>query len=286
MTTVLVTGSTGTIGREVVRALQGRGLDVVVGLRDPSRGAPEGTRAVKFDWADLETHASAVEGIDRLFTLTPFVPNVAELAASVIAAAKKAGVSFVVDLSASGASEEAPMEGGRNHARIEKCIKESGISYTILQPTFFMDNVLTFQRDAILGQGAFYGASGGQAVSYISSADIGAVAATVLADPGAYAGRTLALTGGEAVTDAEVAALISKLSGREVRFVDLTLEQYREGLLQQGVPAWMVDGMVALESVKRNGWAVSVSPDVATVLGRAPETLPAFMERHAARLRK
>ena len=51
MTTVLVTGSTGTIGREVVRALQGRGLDVVVGLRDPSRGAPEGTRAVKFDWA-------------------------------------------------------------------------------------------------------------------------------------------------------------------------------------------------------------------------------------------
>lgn len=285
MTTVLVTGSTGTIGREVVRALQGRGLDVVVGLRDPSRGAPEGARAVKFDWADRETHASAVVGIDRLFTLTPFVPEVSELAASVIAAAKKAGVSFVVDLSAIGASEDGPVEGGRNHARIERFIKESGISYAILQPTFFLDNVLTFQRDAILGQGAFYGASGGQPVSYVSSADIGAVAATVLADPNAYAGRTLVLTGGEAVTDADIASLLSKLRGREVRFVDLPLDQYRGGLVQQGVPEWMADGMVALESVKRNGWAASISPDVATVLGRAPETLQAFMERNASRLR-
>lgn len=285
MTTVLVTGSTGTIGREVVRALQGRGLDVVVGLRDPSRGAPEGTRAVKFDWAERETHASALVGIDRLFTLTPFVPQIAELAGLVIAAAKAAGVSFIMDLSASGASEEAPMEGGRNHARIEKTIKESGISYTILQPTFFMDNVLTFQLDAIRGQGAFYGASGGQGVNYVSSADIGAVAATILADPGAYAGRTLVLTGGELVKDADIASLIAKLSGREVRFVDLPLDHYRGGLVQQGVPEWMADGMVALESVKRNGWAAGISPDVAAVLGRAPETLQAFMERNATRLR-
>ncbi|MDX2092168.1 MAG: NAD(P)H-binding protein [Kofleriaceae bacterium] len=279
MTKLLVTGSTGTIGRELMKALAGTaGLDVRVGLRDP-RKAARGTSAVRLDWEDSTTFAPALDGIERLFLLTPFVEQFERPSRALLEAAARAGVKYVVKLSARGLTEDVPFDSGRQHARLERAVRESGMAWAFLQPTFFMDNVLTFQRLTVLEQGAFYGASGGQAVSYVSSKDVAEVAATLLARPETYAGRAYELTGGQAVTDADIARWLGAKLGREVRFVDLPLEQYRAGLEQQGVPAWQLEALVGLEDVKRQGWASDTTSTVRELLGRAPETFEAFLSR-------
>jgi len=280
MSTVLVTGATGTIGRETVRALVAKNVDVRVGLRDPAR-APSGTKAALLDLEKPETFAAALRGVDRLFLLMPFVADAETPSRALIAEAKRAGVSFVLKLSANGVSEEAAFEAARQHARVERAVQESGMRHAILRPTFFMDNPMTFQRDAIVGQGAFYGASGGRATSYVSSRDVGEVAASVLTAPEAHHGKTYVLTGPAARTDATVAEIHGTALRRDVRFVDLELEAYRAALAAQGMPGWVTDAMVALEDVKRQGWAESVSPDVASVLGRPPESFESFASRHA-----
>lgn len=279
MSKVLITGATGTVGREIVRALAGRSVEVLVGTRDPSQAAPAGARLVKLDWADPSTFAPALAGVDSLFLLTPFIEDFETPARALLAAAKAAGVSFVLKLSASGVSEDGPFEGSRQHARLERAIAESGVGWAVLRPTFFMSNPLHFQRDSVLRDGAFYGASGGQRIAYVSPADIGATAAAILVSPAEHRGRTYQLTGPEALTDEEVARQHEIALGRPVRFVDLPLESYAAGLAQQGMPGWVVQAMSALEGVKRNGWAAATSPDVAAVLGRSPETLASWLGR-------
>jgi uncharacterized protein YbjT (DUF2867 family) len=285
MTTVLVTGATGTIGSQVVKALAGSGLDVHIGVRSPEKTSVPGATKVRFDWADPASFEAAFAGVDRLFLLTPFQEEFETVSKAAILAAKKVGVKHIVKLSAFGASEEAPLDGVRQHARVEKALAESGVAYTLLQPTFFMDNMLNYQAGSIKEQGAIYGASGGQRSSYVSSADVGAVAAAVLRSPEAHAGKTYILTGGEALSDAEVASLIGKALGKEVNFVDLELSQYEGGVRQAGTPEWQVAALVGLESIKRNGWAAGTTTTIRDILGRAPETYASYLDREIARLR-
>lgn len=285
MTNILVTGASGTIGREVVRALRARGANVRVAQRDRTRPPPEGTTAVFLDWAQPRTFDEALTGIDRVFLLTPFIEDPQTPALAFIEAARRARVRFLLKLSADGVSDEAHFEASRQHARVEKALASSGVPFAILRPTFFMDNVLTFQREGLLGEGAFHGASGNQPVAYVSSRDVGEVAAAVLVAPEAHLGRTYKLTGGEAVTDEAMAAALTRQTGRSIRYVDHPLEHYRSAQLAQGAPGWAVEAMTALEGIKRQGWAAEVSPVVRTVLGRPPETAEEFFGRHARALR-
>jgi uncharacterized protein YbjT (DUF2867 family) len=284
MANVLVTGATGTIGRQLVQALRRHpALSIHVGLRDPAK-APEGTRGVRLDWADPATFAPAVAGVERLFLLTPFVEQFEGPSRAMLEAAAAAGVKFIVKLSAMGLTEDVPFDSGRQHARLEKALMGGPIPGALLKPTFFMDNVLTYQRQVILDQGAFYGASGGQCTTYVSSRDVGAAGAAMIADPARFAGRAVELTGPAAIADAEIARLLGQKLGREVRFVDLTLDQYAGALKSQGTPGWQVEALVGLEAIKRNGWASTPNSGVADTLGRPAESFADFLAGRGADL--
>jgi uncharacterized protein YbjT (DUF2867 family) len=282
-TTILVTGSTGTIGKEVVRALLSRGFAVRLGLRDPSRAVPRGATAVRLDWADATSFEGALAGVDRVFLLTPFIEDFETPARAFVAAAARAGVTFLVKLSAAAVAEDAPFSAARQHAHLEKAVTTSGSSWALLRPTFFMDNVFTFQREVVVASNEFHGASGGQPVAYVSSRDVGEVAAAVLADPTRHSGRTYELTGAP-LRDAEVAAALSLAAGRPIRYVDHTVEEHRASLVASGAPGWVVEAMNALEGVKRQGWASTPSSAVAELLGRPPETFTDFAARQASRI--
>ena len=284
MTNILVTGATGTIGRETLRALEALGEKPRLALRDPSR-APDGRSAVALDWSDPATFGAALAGIERVFLLTPFVEDSETPARAFLEAAVHAKVKFVLKLSAAGVAEDAPFSAARQHARVERALAESGIGHAILRPTFFMDNVLTFQRDAILATGAFHGASGDQPVVYVSSRDVGEVAAQVLRAPAQHGGRTYELTGGVGVRDSELATLLASAAGKPVVYVDHSVEEYAASMTATGAPGWVAEAMSMLEAVKRNGWATTPSRAIDELLGRAPETYADFIARHAARLR-
>ena len=292
MTRILVTGATGTVGKAVAEALiaQGQsvqGHSVRVGVRTPAKAAAleaAGAEVVRLDFEDAATIAPALDGVERVFLLVPFVEDLDQLVPRVLAEAKTAGVRHIVRLSAVGADADSPMALARKHAAADAALAQSGIGYTILQPTFFQDNILKYQLDALRGQGAFYGASHGGKVAYVSSRDIGDVAAAVLREPSGHEGKSYTLTGPEAIEDTRVAELASQAFGKTIAYVDVPDEAFAASMRDGGAPEWRVEAMLGLERVKSQGWAQELSPAVEQVLGRPAERMDAFLARHGQAL--
>lgn len=285
MTKILVTGATGTIGSQVLSMLVQAGADIRAAVRRPDAASfGDGVEVVAYDIEAGTGVPEAFKGVERAFLLTPFVPGFEALTERAVYAAKAAGVRHVVKLSAAGADANAALWLGRSHGIGDEAVAASGMSHTILRPTFFQDNVLTYAGSTIRAQGTFYGASGGQPAAFVSSRDVAAVAAQALLDPESHAGRIYDLTGGEALTGDEVARLLSEATGSRITFTDLTPEKYAQGLRDAGTPEPFVEAFVGLEGVKSAGWAVAISPHVQQVLGRTPEAYAAFIDRHRATL--
>lgn len=280
---VLVTGANGTVGRATVAALIEQGLTVRAGVRDLAKGASLaalGATPVQLDLDAPDTLAAAFAGVDRLFLLTPFTEDPRPHVARALDAAKAAGVGFVLRMSALGAAEDAPFALSRMHAANEQQVRNSGLAWAVIQPSFFMDNPVKYQGAAIAHTGAFYGASDG-AAAWISSLDIGAAAAAILAQPEAHGGQTYLLTGDEVLTEAQLAAQLAEAAGRPVAYVNVGPAALRASLDDQGTPGWQAQALLDLETVKANGWAAQTSDVVQRLTGRAPLSYREHLARTA-----
>ncbi|MFN3198289.1 MAG: SDR family oxidoreductase [Bradymonadia bacterium] len=281
----LVFSSTGTVGNQIARQLLESEARVRVAVRNTERAADLaalGAEVVEADLSDRQSLTAAFEGVDRVALVTPYVQQQLDMVRNAVAAAQAAEVELLVRMSAAGADPEAEGALPRSHGLAEQAVKESGRPYVLVRPTFFQDNFVNYSAGSIKAQGAWYGASAGQATAYVSTADIAEVIVRVLRAPELYAGQTLELTGPEAHTEAEIAQWISEVAGYDVGYVDLSPEQLRDGMVAQQVPEWMADDMVGLERVKAAGWASQVSPDVERVLGRPGHGLKTFIEASRA----
>ena len=287
MTRILVTGATGTNGRQIAARLLQGGFEVRAGVRRPDQASDlkaRGAELVEFDYDRPETVTAAFQGVERAFLLTPFAEHFEEYVRLAVDAARAAGVTFLVRLSALGANPNSPMRLSAQHGRADRLVMESGIPACVLMPSFFMDNLVNFHGMSIKAMHTWYGASGSGRVSAVSSADISEVAAAILADPNGHAGQRYVLTGPEAISDADLAGRLSQALGRTVAYADLAPDQLKAGAMAQGTPEWQADDLVALEKVKAAGWAAAVSPAVERILGRPAEVWDAFLERNRARL--
>ncbi len=284
MTTILITGATGTVGHQLATSLSKSGANVRAGVRTPGSPAADALRAlgaevVPFDMTDPDSVAAGMTGVDRVFLLTPFVEDAKPLVRHVVDAAKREGVRFILRMSASGADPESPLALAREHAAAESIVQSGGVPYAVIRPAFFMDNLISFGAQSIQ-QGRFYGAGGDGEAAYISTADIAKVAQAILLNPEPHHGKVHELTGAEAHSDAALATALSDALEREVTHVALTAGQHEASLRDAGLPSWMVDALVGLEGVKRNGWAAAVSPSVTDITGDPPEGLGAFLRRN------
>lgn len=276
---ILVTGGTGTIGRELVKQLKARGADFAVMSSQPQTRI-EGAAVIAGDLADPAALERAFTGFDTLFLLLPLVPNKVELAENALAAARRAGITHIVRSSAAGADASSPASIAALQGKIDDMVKATGIAYTLLLPNAFMQNHVTFNA-AQIKAGALYAPLGEGAVSMIDARDIAEAAATVLVAPAAHAGSSYALTGSEALTSAQQMAIVSKAIGREVKFVDVPEQAATDAMTKMGMPAVVVDWLTSLNNVFRQGWASGISGDVQKITGRAPRTFAAFATEHA-----
>jgi uncharacterized protein YbjT (DUF2867 family) len=271
---ILVTGSTGKVGQEVVKELARAGAAFRVGTRAPKK--VDASDAVLFDLDRPETFGRALSGIEKLFLLSS---GGTEREGPVVDAAKKAGVRHVVKLSVWGAEGE-KVQFGREHRPIEKRIEASGLAWTFLRPNSFMQNYVVYQAGTIKSQGAFYLPDRDARISVIDTRDIGAVAAKALTESG-HEGKAYSLSGPEALNNAEIAEKISRAIGKTVRYVDIPEEDYRKGAIAAGVPPVYVEALVDLQRFYIAGHGAAVTPDVERVLGRKPISFDQFAQDYA-----
>ena len=275
--------NSGNIGTPVAIELAKRGVDVGIAVRTPKPNPSWdalGIRQVRFDIADIPLMTEALKGADAFFSLTPLVENFTEAGTNAVRAAKAAGIRKIVRSSAQGAGPNAGIRLGRLHYSVESAIEESGIPFTVLRPANFMQNFLLFGTpETIKFQNAFYSAQGEAKVSAIDTRDISSAAVQVLLEPG-HEGKRYELTGGESLSNGEIAALFSKALGRTVAHVGITDASVREAMAKGNVPAWLVDLLSELNAVAKAGYLAEVKPDARLLLGRPPITFARFLSDH------
>jgi uncharacterized protein YbjT (DUF2867 family) len=251
-------------------------------VRDPAKASfirEAGFETVEGDFDRPETLDAALEGIERALLLTPPSPQTFEQQRDFIESAKRAGVRRVVKFSAFGADASAPEGFGKWHGQAEDYLKESGLSWTILQPNFFMQNLLGQARQ-IVEEGRIYQPVGDAAASFIDVRDIAAVAARALTEEG-HEGQTYILTGPEALSYNDVAAKLSDATGRKITYVAITPEQFRQGVLAAGLPEWLVGALERLNEIFAAGYAAEVTDCVRAVGKNEPNTFEQFARDYA-----
>lgn len=279
----LVLGSTGTIGGEVARQLIAAGERPRLLVRSPDKARAFDGQAdiVAGDLGDPASLERAMRGVDHLFLLSSGADLVTAEAAAVDAAVRS-GVTHVVKLSVIGA-DDPQITFARWHRASEDHIRATSLDWTFLRPGNFMTNALGW-APTIRAQRAFYQPTGTGRWAAIDPADIGAVAVRALTSPG-HAGQAYTLTGPESMDAAGYAAVLARVLGAPVQFVDVPPEAARQGMLDSGVPAPYVDALLDLLAAMKAGAADAVTPTVKQVLGRAPATFEEWARRHAAAFR-
>ena len=278
---ILVTGATGHVGSELVRLLAEAGTPARALVHSLDKAAPIqrlGLATALGDFGQPDTLDAAMAGCDHLFLLSPPSPRQPEQEQNVIDAAKRAGVAHVVKQSVPGADADAGLVFGRWHAQIEQYLAQSGLAHTLLRPSYFMQNFL-MSAQPVAGQGVLYGMTGEGRVGYIDTRDIAAVAAQVLTCPG-HQGNSYMLTGPEALSAAEVAERLSAAVGRQVRYVDLPPDAFRQALAGVGLPGWLADALIEGNTLLAAGHGAGVTGEVAKLTGRPPRTFEQFAADH------
>jgi uncharacterized protein YbjT (DUF2867 family) len=303
---ILVTGATGTVGREVVKQLisssslssspaEGQQKENVI-IKAAARSANDDTfenlggavQAVQLDYNKPDTLAAAFKGVNKLFLLTPFQSNMVDLTSNLVREANKAGVNYIVKQSVMGADAEPGITPGRLHRQAEKIIEESGIPYTFLRPNFFMQNFVTFYSNSIKTLGAFYVSAGDAKVSFVDVRDIGAVAAKALLSKSSdknseskHTGKAYDITGNEALSYEQAAEILSKEIGKKVNYVNISDQDARKGMKEMGMDEWTIDSMTELFEITRTGYVSAISPSVEQVTGKKSITFSQFARDYA-----
>jgi uncharacterized protein YbjT (DUF2867 family) len=278
---IYVSGAPGNVGTPLVKLLADRGQQVRVLVHKPESAqalAFPGVETVVGDLDDPASLDSSIGGAETVFLNSGVGPPILAQK-NLIDAAKRAGVGRIVKLSWVGAAPDSPVSYGRMQSEAEEHLKASGVPYTILQAHAFMQNILG-QAGAIAAQDAFYGSAGEGKASYVDTRDIAAVAATALMEPG-HEGKVYRVTGPEALAYGDLAAIISKVTGRPISYVNLTGPQMEEGLKGFGFPDWLAADFVKTEAYQAAGGMAPVSDVVATVGKKAPTTFEAFAREFA-----
>ncbi len=275
---LLVTGATGNLGREVVKALLGDGYNVKAGTRNVDKiQSKELLDAVKLDYMDSSTFDKALLGVSGvLLVAPPMDPEAPAKLIPFIEKAKETEVKHIVFISALGVdqNEQAPLRV------IEHALLDSGIDYTILRPNFFMENFSTgFVTPMIKHQDGIFLAADNGKTSFISTKDIAAVVVKSFAD--ALYGKEFNLTGPEALDHAQVAKIISDKIGKTITYHALPEEVMLQGARDQGMPEGAVQYMAVLYAVVRTGYMAAITDDVESITGYKPIAFKDFVNNNA-----
>ncbi len=275
---IAVTGATGELGGRVAARLAAAGAAQRLVVRDEAR-APElaGAEVVlAAGYHDREGMTAALQGADTLFLVSgrEAADRVAQHYAAVDAAVD-AGVQRIVYTSFLGAAPDATFTLARHHHLTEEHIRATGLAHTFLRNSMYLDFVPFFAS----ADGVIAGPAGDGRCAWVARDDVADVAAVVLTTDG-HDGLTYELTGPDAHTLTWAAEQLARVSGRDVRYVDETIEQAYASRAHYGAPDFEVDGWVTSYLAVKEGELDVVTDTVERLTGHRPQALPEFLERN------
>ncbi len=267
---ILVTGATGKTGRRVVRLLEERGVAVRAASRS---GTPS------FDWTDRSTWEPALRGVTGMYLVLPDLgsPQAAEAVAAFARQAAAAGARRAVLLStpsdAWGPAQEHVLAA-------ERGLEHAGLDWTVLRVRWFFQNFSEdFLRDPVLGGEVRLPAGDGKE-AFVDADDIAAVAVAALTE-GGHGGWHYEISGPRLMTFGDAVEQIARATGRSIRYVPLTPDEYADEQRAQGVPEEWVHLSLGLYEHVRTGGLESIGDGVERALGRPPRDFSEFADTAA-----
>ncbi|MBA3868113.1 MAG: SDR family oxidoreductase [Anaerolineae bacterium] len=274
---ILITGAPGNVGSEVVKALQAKGIPFRVGARDTQKARQslgDNMEITRFDFLDRETYDASFAGIERLFLVRPpALSNVERDIGPAILAAIKAGVQQIVFLSLQGVEKNAIVP----HHKIERLIVESGVHYTFLRASFFMQNLSTTQASEIRDHSEIALPVGQAKTSFIDVRDIAAVSVYALTE-NYDEDHKYTLTGKEALDYFQVSEKLSSVLFRTIRYTNPSILHFVWKQLASGRKLGYTLVVAGLYTLTRFGNATSITHDFEAVLGREPISFDQFAQ--------
>ncbi|MDX6428970.1 MAG: hypothetical protein QOE54_1336 [Streptosporangiaceae bacterium] len=278
---ILITGATGTIGSEVVKALlPAHANHIRVLTRNPGAVFPEGTEKVVADLGDGDL-APALDGVRAVFSLSEGL-NIAAHGQRLIAAAQRAGVERIVKLSVRNVAHGATDPITTLHRAGEEAIRDSGIGWTFLRPTAFMSNALNW-AGMISGDHVVYAPFAVGRAAVVDPADIAAVAAACLTQDG-HDHRIYELTGPDPLSPADQVAILSKVLGRDLRYAEADPAGSVAQMVSYGMPEDLASAIIEQFRSTLEPWSPEPTSDVTAVTKRPARTFADWAQAHRTEL--
>lgn len=272
---ILVTGATGNTGSLLVPMLRKADIDVRVFIRNKSKAQlfkDMGAEVIVGDLDQPETIKPAVEGVDKIYLLTWNGPTQAQQAENVIKAAKRNGNPHIVRHSMWGSEKSRIIKQGD---QVEEAVKSSGLSWTILRPTFFMQNTM-MAAQSIISDGVIYWDMKDGKLGMIDVRDIVDTAFSVLTGSG-HESKSYILTGPEPISFHDVADIFSKVLGKEVKYINVPDEAVMQSMVGMGLPEWIAKGYVELSEGFSENFASEVTNNVENITGQPARSFEQFV---------
>ena len=279
---IVIFGATGTIGTHLISSLSDKGIALRAVTSDASRIAAlkaQGCEAMVADFDDPAALARTCKGAQKAFLVTPAHQEMGRWKANVVHATADAGVQHMVMSTGLGASPKARLTFGIWHSASQELLKESGMGWTLIQPTYFMQNLL-WQSDSIANENTYLDDVGGP-VSWVDARDIADVSTEALTGEG-HLGKAYGLTGDEALSGDDIAALLTQTLGRDITRRAVGPDEARANMITSGMVAEVADAMIELAGLAPKGYLSGTETTVQDVLGRPARRFAGFITENAA----
>ena len=280
----LLTGATGLAGSFIANEFVRRREPVRILVRDRAKAAAyEGVPTVEIVKGDMSRRNSlgpALDGIDRVLMISAPRMDMVETQNTFVDAAKAAGVRHVIKFSGLDARPGTAFVFGRMHKEIEEHVERSGLAWTHLRPTGFMQEYLR-EAPSVTKDGTFFFALGDVRLNPVDLVDVAQVGFSLLRN-GGHEGARLPMTGPEALTMAEVADRVSRATGTAVRYVPISRNARRQALIAHGIPPEFADALDKQVEERLKGGAESrVDLSTHQLFDVKPTTFLEFARRNA-----
>lgn len=280
---ILITGANGHLGGATIDFLLTKNPNAKIKalVRSEEKGKDLKAKGVEIaigDYLNYDSLVSAMKDVETMLLISSSTMGDRHAQhANAIKAAKENGVKHIVYTSVLKANPNSKFSAGIDHHKTEEDLKNSGISYTIMQNTYYADFLPNIIGNAV-ESGAIYYSAGNAKVNFALRSEMAEANAVVLANPTAHQNKIYEITSANKYTFDEIAGILSAITGKQIKYVDIPVEVLKENIIKFGMPKEVADLMGSIAESMKAGEFDFIDPTLEKLSGRKPTDLKDFLK--------